>query len=107
MNHSLIVTLIVAFCICGFCAGNGYAADKPTTPQPTAAEQDKQLSLEDARATVIINYLQGQIDQLKEYRIRIKDARQNLTKATPKAEKGKAPVKPVEQTSQGVSKGKQ
>ena len=96
MNHSLIVTLIVVFCICGFCPV--YGAD---APKPTAAEQDKQLSLEDARSVVIINYLQGQIDQLKEYRVRIKDARANLGKAAPKA-KEKAPVKPVEATSQGV-----
>lgn len=92
---SALIVFVTAF----FLVGMAYGADK----QPTAAEQDKQLSLEDARSVVIINYLQGQIDQLKEYRIRIKDARQNLTKASPKA-KEKAPVKPAEATSQGVKK---
>ena len=91
----------IVFLISFFLIGLAYGADKPAAP--TSAEQEKQLSLEDARATVIISYLQGQIDQLKEYRIRIKDARTNLSKAAPKA-KEKAPVKPSEATSQGVKK---
>jgi hypothetical protein len=87
MQQFKIVAFIVCLSVLGFCYGNAQSAEQA---KPTIEQQSRQLDQEDARAAIVISYLQGQIDGLKEYRIRIKDARGALGKA---AKKDKAPIK--------------
>lgn len=109
MNHSLIVTLIVTMCICGFCAGNGYAADKPTTPQPTALTEQQQAQVKQWSSRIdYISTREGElvkeIGTLEAERNAILQQFQKLQATLKKPDGKKAPVKPAEATSQGVKK---